>query len=66
MGQLPKVRLTPRHIFSKGGVDYTGPLLIKVGHTRKPSHEGIGMRFSLHESQGCKPMGLTHSLLDLF
>ena len=37
MGQLPKERLTPGHVFSKVGVDYAGPLLIKLGHTRKPT-----------------------------
>ena len=36
MGQLPKKRLTPGHVFSKVGVDCAGPLLIKLGHTRKP------------------------------
>ena len=35
--QLPKERLTPGYVFSKVGVDYAGPLLIKVGSTRKPT-----------------------------
>ncbi len=37
MGQLPKERLTPGHTFGKVGVDYPGPLLIRLGHTRKPT-----------------------------
>ena len=35
MGQLQKVRLTPAPVFSKVGVDYAGPLLLKTGYTRK-------------------------------
>ena len=37
VGQLPKERLTPGHVFSKVGVDYAGPLLIKDGPTQKPT-----------------------------
>ena len=35
MGQLQKERLTPAPVFSKVGVDYAGPLLLKTGYTRK-------------------------------
>ena len=34
VGALPKERVTP--VFSKVGVDYAGPLQIKIGPTRKP------------------------------
>ncbi len=37
MGQLLMERVTPDLTFSKVGVDYAGPLLIKRGHTRKPT-----------------------------
>ena len=37
MGQLPKERLTPECAFSKVRVDYARLLLIKMGHTRKPT-----------------------------
>ena len=36
MGQLPVQRVTPSSPFSKTGVDFAGPFLIKKGHTRKP------------------------------
>lgn len=37
LGQLPIERITPRPVFDKVGVDYAGPILIKRGHTRKPT-----------------------------
>ena len=37
MGQLPPERVNPGSIFDKTGVDYAGPLLLKLGHTRKPT-----------------------------
>ena len=37
VGQLPKERPTPGHVFSKVGVNYAEPLLIKVGPTQKPT-----------------------------
>ena len=36
-GQLPIERVTPGPVFDKTGVHYTGPILTKVGHTRKPT-----------------------------
>ena len=36
MGQLPKERVTPDAVFYNISVDYTGPLHIKQGSTRKP------------------------------
>ena len=36
MGQLPSQRVTQHHPFEIIGVDYTRPLTIKKGHTRKP------------------------------
>lgn len=36
MGQLPMERVTPDLIFNRVGVDYAGPLLLKLGSTRKP------------------------------
>ena len=37
VGQLPKERVTPGHIFDQVGVDYAGPLMLKMGHVRKPT-----------------------------
>ena len=37
MGQLPKERVTPGHVFSQVGVDYAGPLHLKIGSIRKPT-----------------------------
>ena len=36
MGQLPAERVTPDLVFNRIGVDYAGPLLLKLGFTRKP------------------------------
>ena len=36
MGQLPAERVTPDLIFNRVGVDYAGPLQLKLGPTRKP------------------------------
>ena len=36
MGQLPSSRVTPSPVFSKMGIDYAGPFLLKKGYTRKP------------------------------
>ena len=35
MGQLPLDRITPGIIFEKVGIDYAGPIYIKLGHVRK-------------------------------
>ena len=37
MGQLPLERVMPDAVFSRVGVDYAGPLLLKLGSTRKPT-----------------------------
>ncbi len=37
MGQLPVERVTPGCIFEKVGVDYAGPIYIKLGKVRKPT-----------------------------
>ena len=37
LGQLPIERLTPGPVFDKVGVDYAGRVLLKLGHTRKPT-----------------------------
>ncbi len=37
MGLLPSVRTTPAPPFSHAGVDFAGPFVLRVGHTRKPS-----------------------------
>ena len=37
LGQLPLERVTPGPIFDKVGVDYAGPICIKLGHVRKPT-----------------------------
>jgi hypothetical protein len=36
MGQLPVERVTPDLIFNRIGVDYAGPLQLKLGSTWKP------------------------------
>ena len=36
MGQFLMERVTPDAVFSRVGVDYAGPILIKRGHVRKP------------------------------
>lgn len=33
VGQLPKERITPDIVFSKVGLDYAGPLMLKLGST---------------------------------
>ena len=37
MGQLPSARVTPDIVFSNVGVDYAGPILIKLGAVRRPT-----------------------------
>lgn len=36
-GQLPIERVTPDSVFARVGLDYAGPLQIKLGHVRKPT-----------------------------
>jgi len=36
-GQLPIERITPDSVFSRVGLDYAGPLQIKLGYVRKPT-----------------------------
>ena len=36
-GQLPMERVAPDIVFSKVGLDYAGPLLLKLGSTRRPT-----------------------------
>ncbi len=38
MGLLPAVRTTPAPPFHNTGVDFAGPLTLRVGYTRKPVH----------------------------
>ena len=38
MGQLPAPRVTPSPPFAVTGVDYTGPFVLKKGHTRRPTY----------------------------
>ncbi len=38
MGLLPEVRTTPAPPFYNTGVDFAGPLLLRVGYTRRPQH----------------------------
>ena len=37
MGQLPLERVTPDMVFERVGVDYAGPMYLKLGHVRKPT-----------------------------
>ena len=37
MGQLPIERITPGMVFERVGIDYAGPVLLKVGCVRKPT-----------------------------
>ena len=36
MGSLPVERVTPALVFNRVGVDYAGPLQLKLGSTRNP------------------------------
>ena len=36
MGQLPSHNVTPDIVFSRVGIDYAGPVLIKLGAVRRP------------------------------
>ena len=36
MGQLPQQRVTPSPAFTKTGMDFAGPFILKKGHTRRP------------------------------
>ncbi len=38
MGMLPSVRTTPAPPFAHVGIDFAGPLTLRVGYTRKPVH----------------------------
>ncbi len=38
MGLLPSIRTTPAPPFSRTGVDFAGPITLKIGHIRKPTH----------------------------
>jgi hypothetical protein len=37
VGQLPAERVTPEFVFSRVGIDYAGPLQLKLGSIRKPT-----------------------------
>ena len=37
MGQLPIERVTPGMVFERVGIDYAGPVYLKLGHVRKPT-----------------------------
>ncbi len=37
MGQLPLERITPVIVFQNVGIDYAGPVLLKLGRVRKPT-----------------------------
>ena len=37
MGQLPIEHITPDAVFSRAGLDYAGPVLVKYGSVRKPT-----------------------------
>lgn len=37
VGQLPKERVIPGHVFDHVGVDYAGPLQLKLGKVRRPT-----------------------------
>ncbi|KXJ77016.1 hypothetical protein RP20_CCG008496 [Aedes albopictus] len=39
MGDLPQFRVTQSDVFSRVGVDYGGPFLIKTGNPRKPVYQ---------------------------
>ena len=36
MGELPSYRVTPTSPFSHTGMDFAGPITLKLGHTRRP------------------------------
>ena len=37
VGQPPKERVTPGHVFDRVGIEYAGPFMLKLGHVRKPT-----------------------------
>lgn len=37
MGQLPLERVTPGMVFERVGLDFAGPVYLKLGHVRKPT-----------------------------
>lgn len=53
MGQLPPERITPDVVFEHIGLDFAGPLYLKWGSVRKPTHpEIICVRFRIDVSKG--------------
>ena len=49
VGQLPKERVAPGPIFENVGVDYAGPLLLKVGRVRG---QDMHLLICIHECEG--------------
>ena len=50
VGQLPRERVTPGHVFDQVGVDYAGPLMLKLGH---PIQKLQGCCMLVRLWQGC-------------
>ena len=46
VGQLPRERVTPGHVFDQVGVDYAGPLMLKLGS------QVICLHFCIYERKG--------------
>ena len=53
MGQLPIERITPGMVFERVGIDYAGPVLLKVGRVGKPTliKAYIGIFISLRQGR---------------
>ena len=53
-GQLPVERITPCIVFQQVGVDYAGPVYLRVGHVRKPTfvkaYIGVFVSFTIKGS----------------
>lgn len=55
MGDLPKVRVTPARAFLSTGIDYDGPVTLKIHNMRSKgmSHKGVYLYIYLHGHESC-------------
>ena len=55
MRQLPSTWVNLGIPFQEVGTDFTGPILLRQGYTRKPHNQGIHMPLCLYGNQGSSP-----------